>query len=599
MISSLEFKDALLSGANNIFKNRIHINDLNIFPVPDGDTGTNMSMTISGAVEKIKNLDCLEKNIGEIARIAASAALRSARGNSGVILSLILKGFAQYLNGFESATEEDMIEALGLGVKNAYSAVAKPTEGTMLTVARVAYEKGSQNYSKNLEVLDEKTNIVDEVKDSISKKIKDVKEHFNKNFNIEESKDYKISVWELACIGARETLAQTPDLLPVLKRAGVVDSGGKGLCLIFEGMLSVFKNKVIIDPELKLLNIENSEEDRDFEEKIKVFDENINFTYCTEFIVLKSVISNFNLKKFQKFLDKIGDSIVVVEDQEIVKVHVHTNLPDQALNKGLKIGHLIAIKITNMEEQRNEKLELNRAENQSKKIENSKKIIKVVKPIKKFGIVAIADGQGLAEAFKQLGCDAIIYGGQTMNPSAEEIAIAAKTVLADVIYVLPNNKNIIMAAQQASELINDKNLLVIKSRTIPQGLTALLAFDPNSSVKENTLAMSLALKKVDTGQVTFASRDAEFNGFKIKKGDILALNNGKLVFLETDPMIAAMNLIKSMSKFASFITLIYGDKITSDKAMELKSTIVKEFPDIEVSLINGGGEVYYFTVSIE
>jgi DAK2 domain fusion protein YloV len=655
VINSFKFKDAIISGANNIFKNRVHINELNIFPVPDGDTGTNMSMTIVGAADKIKNLDCLNTTVGEVAKMVAYASLRSARGNSGVILSLILKGFSQYLGNLDVASGEDLVKALEAGVKNAYSAVSKPTEGTMLTVARIAFERGheallefnTEKSLKNTEDLSEfekkyeiETNtkncdVIEDARRLITKKGKDIIDglretlfektekfkstvlknernvlnknepvgiSFSSNSGKKKDKNLDISdeicakIWGSICAGAREALAQTPDLLPVLKKAGVVDAGGKGLCLIFEGMLSVFKENIIIDQEAQVISLEEDETLRAVSES---FNEDINFTYCTEFIISKQIGVSFFLDKFRNNLEKIGDCVVVVDDEEIIKVHVHTNLPDKAIGAGLKVGQLVTVKIENMEEQRKIALEAASVE-ESKEIIEPKQRFKFETPNEEFGLVAVVFGDGLVSAFKELGCSAIVIGGQTMNPSSEEIAGAVCSVPAKNVYVLPNNKNIIMAAEQAKKLIEDRNLIVVPSKNIPQGMAAALAFERDKSLEENTSAMFSSMEKIRTGSITYAARDAEFNSFKIKKDDVLAFDGGKLIFLDNDPVKAAEKLLRKIAKNEmSFITLIYGKEITEEKAEELKNLISSFFSSSEITLINGGGSAYYFIVSIE
>jgi DAK2 domain fusion protein YloV len=626
------FRNAMVSGANNIFKNRVHVNELNIFPVPDGDTGTNMSVTISNAVKKIENINCIGKNISEIALILSSAALREARGNSGVILSLILRGFAQGFENLEKADEEDLLRALGMGVKNAYEAVAKPTEGTMLTVARVAFEKGHEffygdccngsakeeesgggglvfnefkktkeslrgAFSKGKQILENVIDFLENKKEEIISKIdlefnsenKRPKDDVKKNIKDNMSENL---LWESVCSGAREALAQTPELLPVLKKAGVIDAGGKGLCLIFEGMLSVFKNGEIIEREAHVLNISD---DDVLKAASRDFEGNINFTYCTEYILSKHINSRFDLTKFRALLEKIGDCVVVVEDKEIVKVHVHTNFPDKALTRGLKFGRLITVKIENMEEQRKTAME-------SASVSESEKIILNFSEVKekKFGIIAVACGEGVINAFKELGCDAVVTGGQTMNPSAREIAEAARLVPADVVYILTNNKNTIMAAEQAVQLTENRKLTVIKSRNIPQGMAAILSYDPENSEERNFTAMNAAMEKIRSGQITYAARDSEFNGFKIKKGDVLAFDEGKLIFLKTDYIQAALKLTEKMvDKNTAFITIICGRGITESESEKIKNLVAEKFPCTEISLIKNGGDAYYFIISLE
>jgi len=551
LINAQEFKDSIVSGANNIFRHQIHINDLNIFPVPDGDTGTNMCMTILGVAERLNKIEKNSK-IGEIAKIVSSYALRYARGNSGVILSLILKGFSEILENIEVADTCDIIKGLEKGVLNAYNAVVTPTEGTMLTVARVASERG--------------------------------RAAFNENFEL-------VKVWEELSKGARDALKETPNLLPVLKKAGVVDAGGKGLCLLFEGMLSVIRDKKIISREIEIMNLEKNDVIN-----VDNYFLDIKFIYCTEFVIEKCTACDFEQIKFKKSLEKVGDSVVVVDDEEIIKVHVHTNYPDKVLNKALYFGKLTTVKIENMEEQQKALVQY-RIEKECS-YDNTSEESSL--PIKKFGIIAVASGNGLINLFKNLGCDKVIKGGQTMNPSSEYIAQVAMSVHAETIFILPNNKNIFMAAEQSSKFVKDKNLIVIPTKTIPQGISAALAFDQNISCEQNSNNMIDCIKKVNTGHITYAARDSEFGGFRIKKGDIIALKDGKLKIVENDPIEAAKKLLKLMiKKETRFVTIIYGKDITEEKALILQLDINKKFKNIDTPIIEGGGDLYYFIISVE
>lgn len=555
MLTGLRLKNAFISGANNIIKNKEHVNELNIFPVPDGDTGTNMSMTISTASAAISKLSD-DVSVGEIIREFVPNLLRGARGNSGVILSILFRGFNKLFSNAESLTGEDFVNALEIGVKGAYQAVTKPTEGTMLTVARVAYEKGKETLKLS---------------------------------------DDLVVVWEQVCKGAREALEQTPELLPVLKKAGVVDAGGKGLCLIFEGMLSVFKNDEIIDCESS--NNQDIESDDSFKNAAAEFDGDIRFTYCTEFIVKRNRFCKVDPQKLRVRLQKIGDCVVVVNDEDIIKVHVHTEVPGKALQEGLKFGQLITVKVENMREQhrlaaeaRNEKLAKEETDNFNPK-----------DPEEEVGFVSVAAGEGVISLFKEIGCSNVISGGQTMNPSTDKIVQAILATPAKTVYVFPNNKNIIMSAQQATKLVKDREAVIVPTKTIPQGIAAMLSFDADMSKEQNLENMIKVSSRVRTGQITFAARDSEFGGFKIKENDILALSDGKLVFSEKDSIKAVVKLAKSMvTKDSEFMTIIYGDSVSLKQAQTAQNMIESAVKnDIEINLINGGQPIYHFIISVE
>lgn len=551
MINGLDLRNAIISGANNIANNKTLVDELNIFPVPDGDTGTNMSMTMMAAATELnKNTSNL---IGEIAKNTASYLLRGARGNSGVILSLLFRGFSKGLSDLETANGTNLVTALGIGVDAAYGAVMKPTEGTILTVARVAYEKGKEASYSNSDA---------------------------------------IYVWNAICDGAREALETTPELLPVLKKAGVVDAGGQGLCLIFEGMRSVFEEGNIIES----INADTSSapvETDSFRNAAAQFDTDIRFTYCTEFIVGRDPEIETSPLEMREYLQTIGDCVVVVDDEEIIKVHVHTEDPGKALQKALTYGQLLTVKVENMKEQHRKAAEADK-QAQAEKLQK-------VEPTEDFGFVAVAAGDGLKTLFADLGCTHIVSGGQTMNPSTDDILEAVLATPAKVVYVLPNNKNIIMAAEQSVNLVDDRKVIVLPTKTLPQGISAMLAFDPELTPEENHLAMMEAAGKVKTGQITFAARDSEFGGFKIKKNDIIALDNGKLVFTEKNPVRAITKLARSMSnKNTSFITLIHGDNVTSEEAEQARKNIESKVgSNVDITVINGGQPVYHFIVSVE
>jgi len=557
LINGTNLRKAMISGANNILKHKSSVDKLNIFPVPDGDTGTNMSMTMSSATrELLKNDNINNTNVGEIAHIAASALLHGARGNSGVILSLLFRGFSKGLEGKEQVNGDDLANALGLGVEAAYKAVMKPTEGTILTVSRVAYEKG---------------------------------------LAAAEIDDDVVYVWSAICKGAAESLEKTPELLPVLKKAGVVDAGGKGLCYIFDGMLSVLKDGVIIEyNEEESAKEENEDEETDyFRNAAAEFDDVINFTYCTEFIVGRDPECSHDPQELRSYLETIGDCVVVVDDEEIIKVHVHTENPGKALQAALIFGQLLTVKVDNMKEQHRKNAEANK--------EKQEASLTPAEPVNEVGFVAVAAGEGLKTLFNDLGCEHVISGGQTMNPSTNDILEAVLATPAKTVMILPNNKNIIMAAEQTIPLVSDRKVIVLPTRTIPQGLSAMLAYDPDTSAEVNTVTMMESASNVSTGSVTFAARDSEFGGHRIKKDDILALNNGKLEMIDKDIVHACEKLTRSMvNRNTSFVTIIYGEDVTAEQANSAFNWIKNKVPSsTEVTLVNGGQPIYYFIISIE
>lgn len=546
MINGEILKKAVISGANNISLQKNHINDLNIFPVPDGDTGTNMSMTIMAAANALADSDA--QTAGEVAETVASAMLRGARGNSGVITSLIFRGFAQGLKGMEEVNGKNLAAALGIGVDAAYKAVMKPTEGTILTVARMAYEAGVEASRISSDA---------------------------------------VYVWQKICDKANEALAITPELLPVLKKAGVVDAGGKGLCVIFEGMLSVIKDDVVIEYD----STEDVTVDS-FESAAAEFDDDIEFTYCTEYIVGRDKEEETNPQVLREYLETIGDCVVVVSDDEIIKVHVHTEQPGQALTKALEFGSLLTVKVENMREQH---------KNTKKKSKPKKETFTPAEPVEDIGFVAVAAGDGLKDLFMDLGCTNVVSGGQSMNPSTDDIYAAVMATPAKNVLVLPNNKNIILAAEQTVPMVKDRNVVIVPTRTIPQGMTAMLNFDPEISAESNAQLMMDAVQNVGTGLVTFAARNSEFAGKKIKEGDIIALENGKLTITEKTPVKAVVKLAKSMvTRDTSFITLIYGNSVTEDEANRAYEELRDKFGSrTDISLVKGDQPIYYFILSVE
>lgn len=558
MIKGSQLRDAFISGANSISNCRQQVDALNVFPVPDGDTGTNMSMTINAAKRELETLKD-DPTVEQVSKKAASALLRGARGNSGVILSLLFRGFSKGLEGKEEADAKDIAHALSLGVSAAYKAVMKPTEGTILTVARLASEH-AQQVAQQEEVTE-------------------------------------VMMWKEILSAAEDALAQTPEMLPVLKKAGVVDAGGQGFVEIWKGMLSVIENEQIIPSEEEAQAAPKEKKAHGVAAEFN--EEDIHFCYCTEFIINKEH-PDVDPLSLRAYLESIGDCVVVVDDEEIIKCHVHTNEPGNAIQAALKLGYLTNMKIDNMKEQHgdNNKLVDLEAEGQPAFP------YKAVDPDKEYGFVAIAAGEGVKQLFVDLGVDNVVSGGQTMNPSTDDILSAIHATAAKRVFVLPNNKNIIMAAEQAANLA-DRKVDVLQTRTIPQGLSAMLAFDPEADRKQNVTNMVQAYERVGTGSVTFAARDSDYEGHKIKKGELLALENGKMSFVDTDLKKTVVKLThnltkKSPNKDASFVTLIYGEDVAENQAEEIREAVAERLGDsAEVVLIAGKQPVYYFIISVE
>lgn len=558
MINGKCLKNAIISGANNINREKAHIDDLNIFPVPDGDTGTNMSMTINSAVSALNELEC--SDVSTVAKTTASALLRGARGNSGVILSLIFRGFSVGLKDKELADGHDLVKALGTGVEAAYKAVMKPTEGTILTVARMAYEAGNE---------------------------------------LVATEDDPVAVWEAIVEAANNALELTPEMLPVLKKANVVDAGGKGLCTIFEGMLSVFRDGKIIDYTASTDNASSDIEDY-FKSAAARFDDDITYTYCTEFIVGRNLENLNDPQILRNYLQTVGDCVVVVDDDDIIKVHVHTENPGKALQAGLDFGQLLTVKVENMKEQHRKAAEAEKkAAELSDRSADDK--LKVQPPEDEIGFVAVAAGAGLVELFKDCGCANVVSGGQSMNPSTDDILTAILATPAKRVVVLPNNKNIIMAAEQAVPLVSDREVTVLQTKTIPQGLSALLSYDPDMNPDDAVSAMNESFSNVQTGLVTFAARDSEFGIHRIKEGEIIALENGKLTVTEKDIVKAAIKVTKNLiTKETAFITVIGGEGVTEEQSSKVVDHLTAKYgKDIEITFINGGQPVYYFIISVE
>ncbi len=555
MIQGKILRDAMISASNCLSQKKQSVDELNIFPVPDGDTGTNMSMTLSAAARELARLQ--DPTVSETADTASAALLRGARGNSGVILSLLFRGFSKGLKGKSEASGADLAVALGMGVEAAYKAVMKPTEGTILTVAREAAEKAIAASSKDPSVK---------------------------------------TVWAVICDEAEASLARTPDLLPVLKKAGVVDAGGQGLCIILRAMQDVFGGGAIVEGDTpaeapaagKGVSAAGS------------FEADITFTYCTEFIVARDKGNDRDPLRLRAYLESIGDCVVVVDDEEIIKVHVHTNDPGKALSEGVKYGQFETVKVENM------RIQHANAGWVDTEGADEPKPLERVEPEEEYGFVAVAAGEGLRTLFQDLGCSQVVSGGQTMNPSTDDILNAIQATPAKVVYVLPNNKNIILAAEQAVPLA-DRKVHVLQTRTIPQGVAALLSFDADAGVEENLTVMMKAADNVSTGSVTFAARDSDFDNHSIKEGEILALENGKLMFTDTDIHHAAVKLAKSMinsrrisGREVAFITLMYGEGMTEEDAEAVRDAITAKAGDnVDITLVDGGQPVYYYFISIE
>ena len=554
-INGAMFKEMLLFGTVSIAQAQQAINDLNVFPVPDGDTGTNMSLTIQTAAQELKKIE--PATVDQAASVTASALLRGARGNSGVILSLLFRGISKELKGCKEADGAAFAAALQEGVAAAYNAVMKPAEGTILTVSRLAAERA----------------------------VNAAEEHNSVEYVIEQA----IAQGEI-------TLAQTTDMNPVLKKAGVVDAGGKGFLLILGGMLSALRGE-----ERPELTEENAQEKADF---AMLNEEDITFTFDTVFIVRKSGRS---IEPFRRFLDGIGDSLVIGEDDEAFKVHVHTDIPGEALTEAQKYGTLELAKIENMrtqaqqlaaggKAQSTDDLEAIEQELEAAEHENAGE----AEPEKDFGFLAVCAGKGLANVFTDLGADGVISGGQTMNPSTESILKEIKKVPAHTVFVLPNNKNIIMAAQQCIGL-TEKTVVVIPTASIPQGVSAMMAVDPDMSDADAIAkAMTDAAQCVSTAQITYAARNSDFDGFDIHEGDYLALLDGKLLGTDRDVSALLDGLSdEAASREAEFITVFYGEDVNEEDAHKACDAFTRKCPDAEVNLICGGQPVYYYISSIE
>ena len=539
-INGADFRRLILSAAASIEIHKQQLNDLNVFPVPDGDTGTNMSMTINAAANDLRKTE--DPSLEKASAVTASAMLRGARGNSGVILSLLLRGISKKLKGAEECDGVLWAAALQEGVDAAYKAVMKPAEGTILTVARLAAAAARKASEEN---------------------------------------NYFEFVHEAAIAEAKVALANTTNQNPVLKKAGVVDAGGKGWLVALEAMLLALRGEDIVVPEG--MNTADVKEAADFSD----FDtEDITFTYCTEFIISRE--NDLDPEKLRDFLSSLGDSLVLVDDDEIIKVHVHTNDPGKALHEAMDYGSFVTVKIENMRLQHTEKV-----------MSEQELAPKIAEPVKPIGVVTVCMGDGIADVFRNLGVDGIISGGQTMNPSTQDILEVVNKVPAETVYVLPNNKNIIMAAQQVDAL-TPKNVVVIPSKTIPQGITAMLSFNPEGETEENVAAMTEAMGTVDTMQITYAARNSDFDGFMIHEGDYLALYGSALFGTSKDIKILLKSLAEKVrDEGKTYVTIYYGENVKEKHAQRAADIFAEICPDADVNLLCGGQPVYYYMISAE
>ena len=539
-INGADLRRMIISAAAAIEHNKQALNELNVFPVPDGDTGTNMSMTINTAAADLRKTE--DPDLSQAAKVAAGAMLRGARGNSGVILSLLFRGISKRLKGEQDCDGVLWALALQEGVDAAYKAVMKPAEGTILTVSRLAAAKAA--------------------------------EAARENNHIE-------FVQEAAIAEAKIALAETTNMNPVLKKAGVVDAGGKGWLVALEAMLSALRGEDIVAPETsEEVQVKDSADFSDFNT------EDITFSYCTEFIISRE--NDRDPEELRAFLNTLGDSLVLVDDEEIIKVHVHTNDPGSALHEAVNYGSFVTVKIENMRLQHTEKV-----------MTEAEKAPKIAEPEKKLGVVSVCAGAGLADVFTNLGVDAIISGGQTMNPSTQDILEAVNTVPAETVFVLPNNKNIIMAAEQVDAL-TPKHVVVIPSKTVPQGVTAMLSFDPEAEEEANAAAMGEALATVDTMQITYAARNSDFDGYDIHEGDYLALYGSSLFGTSQDIRVLLRSLAEKVRDLGKeYVTIYYGADVSERHAQKAADIFADICPQADVNLLNGGQPVYYYLISAE
>ena len=538
-INGADLRRLIISAAASIEINKQKLNELNVFPVPDGDTGTNMAMTANTAAMDLRKVE--DPSLEQAAKTAASAMLRGARGNSGVILSLLFRGLSKKLKGHTECNGVLWAEALQEGVDTAYKAVMKPAEGTILTVARLAAAKAKKAAEEN---------------------------------------SYFEFVHEAAIAEAKVALANTVNQNPVLKKAGVVDAGGKGWLLVLEAMLSALQGEDIVVPEGEVTEVKEGADFSDFDTA------DITFTYCTEFIISRE--NDKDPEALREYLSTLGDSLVLVDDEEIIKVHVHTNDPGAALHAAVNYGSFVTVKIENMRLQHTEKV-----------MSEQELAPKIAEPTKPLGVVSVCAGKGLENVFKDLGVDGLISGGQTMNPSTQDILEAVNKVPAETVFVLPNNKNIIMAAEQVNAL-TPKNVVVIPSKTVPQGITGMLSFNPDGTVEENTEALTGALSTVDTMQITYAARNSDFDGYDIHEGDYLAIYGSSLFGTSKDIKVVLRALAEKVRDAGKeYVTIYYGEDIQEKHAQKAADLFAEICPNADVNLLSGGQPVYYYLISAE
>ncbi|KGK88467.1 DAK2 domain-containing protein [Clostridium sp. HMP27] len=540
-IDGQHFYNMMVNASNKLEEKKEYVNSLNVFPVPDGDTGTNMSMTFKSAVNEIQNLNGAD--IGKIARILAKGALMGARGNSGVILSQILRGLSKGLEGKVEITAKELAEGIMEGSKSAYKAVMRPTEGTILTVIRAAGEAAIRSTETDI------TKLMEEV-----------------------------------CSHSEDVLAKTPEMLPVLKQAKVVDAGGAGLLVIFKGMLEVLKDDIEF---VEIINETVKENKASVQKTLST--EDIKYGYCTEFFILSEKV---NIDKFKEELEPLGDSMIVVGGEGLVKVHIHTNDPGLILSKAVSLGELSKIKIDNMREQHRHILEDDYKEDNNEMEEENL-------PNKQYGFVSVSLGEGIKNIFEDLGIDVVIEGGQTMNPSTEDILNAINEIKADNIFILPNNKNIIMAATQAAELA-EKSVHVIPTKTIPQGITAITSFNADATVEDNIEAMNTSIENVASGSITYAVRDTEIDDKVIKEGNIIGLREGKIEEIGDDKFEVCKNLIEKMvNENSELITIFYGEDCDKAQVETFVNELEDKYSDIDIQYYEGNQPLYYFIFSVE
>ena len=540
-INGIVFKQMVINGANNLANRSKYVDQLNVFPVPDGDTGTNMSMTMTAGAKELVSLE--EASIGKVAKVLSRGLLMGARGNSGVILSQLFRGFATGLEGKDEADIEDIAKALESGVKTAYKAVMKPIEGTILTVARESAEAAGAKY---------------------------------------ETVETIVDLYDLVVNEMQISLNRTPELLPVLKEVGVVDSGGQGLLYIFEGFLKALKGETIV--------LEAQTEATGESAQTALSSDEVEFGYCTEFIIrLDEERTPFKEDVFRGRLEKLGNSIVVVQDEDIVKVHVHTLTPGDALNLAQKHGEFVKLKIENMTEQHNEIIGQNAPQSEPAKREQAE-----------YGIISVVAGEGIKHLFEEQGCHYVIEGGQTMNPSTEDFLKAIDELNAKNVIILPNNSNIIMAANQAAQVTEDVNVVVVPSKTIPQGYTALMMFNEHASVEDNTEEMNQAITEVKSGQVTYAVRDTQMNGVDIKENDFIGILDKDIIVSVPERFESACALVdKMIDEDSEIVTILYGEGVDEDEADELAEYIENKYDGVEVTIFDGQQPVYSYIISVE